>query len=87
MEMIACRIFFLYCMSLLIIKLVKSRHNLARIYFIFVKIHPKANLKFFKYEISTTGKISEQQLPSKAKVSIFLQLNCFSFKLKLWERP
>ena len=47
----------------------------------------KTNLKVFLYQISTSVKRSEKQLPSKANFSAFLLLNCPNFRLKLCEKP
>ena len=65
------QIFLLLFMSLLTAKFVKK----ARIYFILLKKRLKINLKFFKYQISTSVKRSEKQLPSKANFRPFFQLN------------
>ena len=43
-------------MSLLTAPVVKNRHILARIYFIFLKSHPRLNLKGFQYKIWTSVK-------------------------------
>ena len=46
------------------------------------KKRTKTNWNCFKYQISTTVKISVKQLPSKAKFSTLLQVNCSNFWLK-----
>ena len=40
----------------------------------------KTNLKVLQYQILTSVKISEKQLPSKTKFYSFLQLSCSNFR-------
>ena len=47
-------------MSLVAIPIVKNSNYLAGIYFIFLKKRPGPNLKIFRYQISTSVKISEK---------------------------
>ena len=47
----------------------------------------KTNFKVLNYQILTSVKKLEKKLRGKANFSIFLLLNCFNFKLKLFERP
>ena len=73
-------------MSLLIATFVKKSHLQARMYFIFLKKRTKTNLKFFDYQIWTSVKRSEKQLPNTASFSHFFQLNCCNFRLKHCKR-
>ena len=70
-------------MSLLTVPIVKNSDILAGIYFKFLKEHPRPNLKVLQYQISTSVKRSEKQLPSKANFSTFLPFSCSNFRLKL----
>ena len=56
MTMIVCKNFLLLFMSLLTDPIVKTSHNLAGIYFIFLRQRPKPNLKGFQYQIWTSVK-------------------------------
>ena len=50
----------------------------------FVKTTVIFKLEFTR--ISTSVKISEKQLPSKANFRIFLAFNCFNFRLRQYGR-
>ena len=74
-------------MSLLTAPIVKKIHILSGIYFIFLKKHPKINVKFFQYQVLTSVGRSEKLLASKANFSTFLQVSLFNFDVTLCERP
>ena len=72
-------------MHLLRTKFVKKNHIHARIFLIFLKKRPKANLKYFKHQISHLGKRSGKQLPNKDNFSTFSPQNCCNFTIKRFE--
>ena len=73
MNMIVCKIIFFRLLFLLLLKFVKK--VIFRLGFtLFFKNRPKANLKFFQYQISSSVKRFKNQLPSKVSFSTFLHL-------------
>ena len=86
-ENICLQNFLFLCMSLLKALIVKNNHIETKTYFFFLKKLRKTNLKVFLYQILTSVKRSEKQLPSKSNFSTFLQFNCFNFSSELCERP
>ena len=58
-------------MSLLTALTVKNSHILTGIYFIFLKICSKPNLKVFRYQVWTSVKSSEKKLSCKNNFTTF----------------
>ena len=71
-------------MPLLLAPIVKNCEMLVGIYFIFLKEHPRPNLKDFQQQIWTSLKRSEKELSGMTKFSTFLQISCSDFILKLY---
>ena len=70
-------------MSLLAAPIIKNSHIYAWIYIIYLKKPSRPNLKGFQYQAWSSVKRSEKYLSNKTNFSIFLQINCSKFSLKL----
>ena len=68
-------------MPLLTAVIVKNSH------LIFLKKHPRPNLKGFQYQILTLVKRLGKELSSKKNFSAFLLISCSDHRLKLCQRP
>ena len=69
-------------MSLLTATVFKNGHIWARTYFILLENVLKQSWNSY-YQILTSAKRSQKQLPSKANLSTCLELNCSNFRSKL----
>ena len=78
--------FLLLFMSLLIPHFLKKGHIIGYNLLYPSEKRTKTNLKLFQYQIQTSVKRSEKQLPSKANFCFFFLLNCSNFKLKQCKR-
>ena len=74
-----------FFLSLLTALIVKNSHILGGVYFIFLKISPRPNLKGFQYQRSY-WKDRERSYQLKINFSTFFQISCSNFWLKLCQK-
>ena len=79
--------FLLLFMFLSTAKFFQKRSYLGYNILYLYKKGPKTDLEFFLYQISTSVKQPEKQLPSKAKFRTLLPLVCPSFRSEQCEGP
>ena len=73
-------------MSLLTASIVKNKKSFDwNLLCLSKKLH-RLNLKFFQFQIWTSLKRSEKQLPIKTNFCPFLQIGCTNVSLKLYQR-